>query len=109
MLFLNVMTPMSEIHRVLDEGHESSLRVGDLLEMLNEPVDPSPSRRSGRASRGCVPGEPGISSANLIVEYLTPQGKRLQALDDLSLTIHTAKPSASPAFRLRQIDPVARS
>ncbi len=40
-LFLNVMTPLSEVHRVLDEGHESSLRVGDLLEMLAEPLDPS--------------------------------------------------------------------
>src|SRR5207302_9982388 len=32
-LYLNVMTPLSEVHRVLDEGHEASLRVGDLLEM----------------------------------------------------------------------------
>ena len=40
-LFINVMTPLGEVHRVLDEGHESSLQVGDLLEMLAEPVDPS--------------------------------------------------------------------
>src|SRR5262249_58648675 len=40
-LFLNVMTPLSEIHRVIDQGHEASLRVGDLLEMMTEPVDRS--------------------------------------------------------------------
>jgi ATP-binding cassette subfamily B protein len=36
-LFLSVMAPLNEIHRVIDEGHESSLRVGDLLHMLAEP------------------------------------------------------------------------
>ena len=30
-LFLNVMTPLSEVHRFIDEGHESSLRIGDLI------------------------------------------------------------------------------
>jgi ATP-binding cassette subfamily B protein len=30
-LFLNVMAPLSEVHRVIDEAHESSLQVGDLL------------------------------------------------------------------------------
>ena len=40
-LFLNVMSPMSEIHRVLDEGHENSLRVGDLLKLLSQPADRS--------------------------------------------------------------------
>jgi ATP-binding cassette subfamily B protein len=86
-LFLNVMTPLSEIHRVLDEGHESSLRVGDLLELLNEPVDPSfilPHSYEPRLR----PGEPAIAVRDLNVEYLTPQGKRLHALDDLSLTIY---------------------
>jgi ATP-binding cassette subfamily B protein len=40
-LFLNIMAPLNEIHRVIDEGHESSLRVGDLLDMLAEPSDVS--------------------------------------------------------------------
>src|SRR5438445_1350369 len=31
MLFLSVMMPLSEIHRVIDEGHECSLQVGDLI------------------------------------------------------------------------------
>ena len=88
-LFLNVMTPLSEIHRVIDEGHEASLRVGDLLEMLGEPVDPSFILRTGRTA---VPpprtSEPAIEVRDLNVEYLTPQGKHVHALDDLSLMIH---------------------
>ena len=40
-LFLNVMAPLNEIHRFIDEAHESSLRVGDLLDMLAEPIDRS--------------------------------------------------------------------
>ncbi len=38
-LFANVMTPLNEVHRVLDEGHEASLRVGDLLQLLGQPLD----------------------------------------------------------------------
>ena len=40
-LYLNVMTPLNEIHRVLDEGHEASLGVADLVQMLAEPTDRS--------------------------------------------------------------------
>ena len=50
-LFLNVMAPLSEVHRVLDEGHEAGLRVADLLEMLGKPVDPSFRRPHPRSSR----------------------------------------------------------
>ena len=35
------MTPLSDIHRLLDEAHESSLRVVDLLDLLAEPTDRS--------------------------------------------------------------------
>ena len=40
-LFLNIMSPLHEIHRFVDEAHESSLRMGDLLEMLAKPIDRS--------------------------------------------------------------------
>jgi ATP-binding cassette subfamily B protein len=85
-LFLNVMTPLSEIHRVLDEGHESSLRVGDLLEMLGEPLDPSFTLVRPGEPR-LVPGEPAIVARDLVVEYLTPQGQRVHAVDNLALEI----------------------
>jgi ATP-binding cassette subfamily B protein len=86
MLFLNVMTPLSEIHRVLDEGHESSLRVGDLLEMLAEPLDPSFTLVRSSEPR-LRPGEPAIVVRDLNVEYVTPQGKHMHAVDNLSLMI----------------------
>jgi ATP-binding cassette subfamily B protein len=85
-LFLNIMTPLSELHRVLVEGYESSLRVGDLLELLAEPLDPSFHLPRSYEPR-LRPGEPAIVVRDLSVEYVTPQGRRLRALDNLSLTI----------------------
>jgi ATP-binding cassette subfamily B protein len=41
LLFFSAITPLREIHRVLDEAHESSLRVHDLFEMLSLSVDKS--------------------------------------------------------------------
>ena len=33
------MSPLAEIHRVIDEGHEASLRVNDLSDILTQPID----------------------------------------------------------------------
>jgi ATP-binding cassette subfamily B protein len=85
-LFLSVMTPLSEIHRVLDEGHEASLRVGDLFDMMSEPVDPSFHTESGHTPR-FVPGRPVIEVEDLQVDYRTAQGKTFRALDGVSLSI----------------------
>jgi ATP-binding cassette subfamily B protein len=87
MLFLNVMTPLAEIHRVLVEGYESSLRVGDLLELLAEPLDPSFHLPRSYEPRLRL-GSPAIVVNELNLEYVTPQGKHVHALDDLSLTIY---------------------
>lgn len=85
-LFLGVMAPLSEVHRVLDEGHEASLRVGDLLEMMSEPVDPSFHTEPGHTPV-VVPGRPLIEVENLQVEYTNAQGKTFRALDGVSLSI----------------------
>jgi ATP-binding cassette subfamily B protein len=85
-LYLNVMAPLSEIHRVLDEGHEASLRVGDLLALLAEPPDPSFHPTDPREPR-LLPGAPVLSVENLAVEYATPDGKRKRAVDGISLSI----------------------
>jgi len=77
---------MAQVHRVLDEGHESSLQVGDLLEMLAEPEDRSFQTTSPTEPR-LVPGEPVIEFENLVVEYLTTQQAAVRALDGISLTI----------------------
>jgi ATP-binding cassette subfamily B protein len=86
LLFLNVMAPLAEIHRVLDEGHENSLRVGDLLELLAEPLDPSFNMPRSYEPRLRL-GESALVVNDLNVEYITPQGKHVHALDDLSLLI----------------------
>jgi ATP-binding cassette subfamily B protein len=86
-LFLNVMAPLSEIHRVLDEGHEASLRVGDLLEMLAEPPDPSYGRLQYKEEPFLSRGDPVIEIDDLVVEYTTAAGKRFRALDGMSLMI----------------------
>ena len=52
MLYLNVMCPLNEVHRFIDEAHESSLRVGDLFALLSEPVD--------RSFKPAEPREPGL-------------------------------------------------
>jgi ATP-binding cassette subfamily B protein len=85
-LFLNVMSPLSEVHRVLDEGHEASLRVGDLLQILAQPEDRSFVIARTREPR-LVPGEPVIEVKNLRADYPTPQGAAVRALNGISLTI----------------------
>jgi ATP-binding cassette subfamily B protein len=86
-LFLNVMTPLGEVHRVLDEGHESSLQVGELLEMLAEPIDPSFATATTQVPR-LQSREPAIVVDDLRVEYSTPDEKRPRTLHGISLTIH---------------------
>lgn len=40
-LFLSITGPLREIHRILDQAHESSILVNDLYDLLNEPIDKS--------------------------------------------------------------------
>jgi ATP-binding cassette subfamily B protein len=86
MLFLNVMAPLSELHRVIDEGHECSLQVRDLLNLLAEPTDPSFAPPEVREPV-IQAGEPLLVAQDLVVEYMTADGQRRRALDGVSLTI----------------------
>jgi ATP-binding cassette subfamily B protein len=85
-LFLNVMAPLSEVHRLLDEGHESSLRVNELLEMLAEPVDRSFETPSGVTTQ-VVADKPAIVVNHLHLDYGAAAREKIGALDDVSLTI----------------------
>src|SRR5262249_55326686 len=85
-LFLNVMMPLSEVHRVIDEGHESSLLVGDLLEMMSEPADLSFHTETVREPH-VAQGAPLIEVENLQVEYTAANGRRKRALDGIGLAI----------------------
>jgi ATP-binding cassette subfamily B protein len=87
MLFLNVMTPLAEVHRVIDEGHEASLRVGDLMDILALPADPSfstPTHRHPRLDDSAAI----IEADRLHVEYTSAAGKTLTVLDDVSFAVY---------------------
>jgi ATP-binding cassette subfamily B protein len=86
MLFVSVMAPLAEVHRMIDEGHESSLLVAELLQMLREPVDPC---YHNTVNRQAVlnDGVPVIRVENLAVDYALPQGGRRRAIEGVSLAI----------------------
>ncbi|WP_422925323.1 ABC transporter ATP-binding protein [Singulisphaera sp. PoT] len=85
-LFLNVMAPLNEIHRFIDEAHESSLRVGDLVDILNQPSDRSFSPLNPQEPRLEV-GAPLFACHDLTVDYRTPDGTLRRALNGVSLTV----------------------
>jgi ATP-binding cassette subfamily B protein len=86
LLFLNVMTPLAEVHRVLDEAHESSLYTDQLLELLAEPVDAS------FACDAALEPQLGAGGRTFVVEglsaeYRTQTGQHCRALCDVSLSV----------------------
>ena len=99
MLFLNIMRPLREVHRILDETYESSLQVSVLLAMLQQPVDESFAVTTLRPPKldGTVPL---LECRDLVVEYDTPTGPR-RILDGVTLavpqgqTVGIAGPSGS--------------
>jgi ATP-binding cassette subfamily B protein len=86
MLYLGVMAPLNEIHRVLDEGHESSLRVKDLQELLALPVDPSFQTPTHTAPR-LIDDAPIVRVEGLKVEYRLSDGRTSCAIDEVHLEI----------------------
>jgi ATP-binding cassette subfamily B protein len=85
-LFMNVMAPLNEVHRGIDEAHECALQVGELLKMLAEPID-----RSFAVRTICEPslanGSPMIVVENLHVAYASSDGEPKRGLDGISLSI----------------------
>src|SRR5262249_22053957 len=85
-LYLSVMAPLNEIHRFIDEAHESSLRVADLIGLLEEPVDPSFEPLAPAEPRLNL-GEPVFVSQTLQVEFRSAKSPPRPALKDLSAVI----------------------
>lgn len=74
MLFYNVVNPLREIHRILDEAHESSIKVEDFYSLKDLPVDVSFTTTSTLFSNQHENEiKPVIEIRNLIFEY--PNGK----------------------------------
>jgi ATP-binding cassette subfamily B protein len=85
-LYLNVMAPLNEIHRFIDEAHESSLRVADLIGLLEEPVDPSFEPAAPAEPRLNL-GEPVLVSHDLQVGFRSARGAPRSVLKGLSIVI----------------------
>ncbi len=85
-LYMNIMAPLNEIHRFIDEAHESSLKVGDLVEILGHPPDPSFRPERPRTPVIAV-GEPLFSARDLVVDYKTADGRTRRALHSISLEV----------------------
>jgi ATP-binding cassette subfamily B protein len=87
MLYLSAMAPLNEIHRVLDEGHEASLRVNDLMDLLTMPIDRSFKTQTHKEAR-LDDRAPVIRTGGLVVEYVRPDGRRHLALDGIDLEVY---------------------
>lgn len=83
MLFLGVVTPLREVHRILDEAHESSLRVRDLFALLDLPEDRS-YQVSESSNEGRSISPTAIEISGLEVRY--PKTNR-STLKSLALTV----------------------
>jgi len=85
-LFGNVMRPLKEVHRILDETYDSSIQVSMLLQMLNQPLDQSYGVVTLRAPRldGSIPL---LECQDLVVNYAMPEGAPRRILDGLNLEI----------------------
>lgn len=86
MLFVSVMAPLAEVHRMIDEGHETSILVDELLKMFHEPLDPC-YRKTAKREPLRDNGQPIIRVMNLAVDYALPQGGRRRAIEGVSLEI----------------------
>jgi ATP-binding cassette subfamily B protein len=85
-LYLNVMAPLNEIHRFIDEAHESSLRVGDLLGLLAEPLDSSFEFETSIEPQ-IVVGQPLFVTQDLQVAYRGADNRLKPALNGVSSAI----------------------
>jgi ATP-binding cassette, subfamily B, bacterial len=85
-LYLNVMAPLNEVHRFVDEAQESGLRTADLLALLALPIDGSFTLTAPGRPRLSV-GEPLYAAEDLRVVFPSGRGTQSAAVSGLSLTI----------------------
>jgi ATP-binding cassette, subfamily B, bacterial len=99
-LFVNIMRPMRDVHRIMEDAFDSSLQVNVLLGMLKEPLDESFAVVTERQPdlKGSVPL---LDCRNLVVEYPVVDAPARRALNGITLaiehgrTIGVAGPSGS--------------
>lgn len=82
-LFASITGPLREIHRILDEAHESSIKVNDLNGLLNQPKDISYEEHTKIGGR--VGDEDAIVLDN--VSFFYPDRREVKILHDLNNSI----------------------
>lgn len=68
-LFLSITNPLREIHKILDQAHESSIQVNDLYNLLHQPLDVSYTNKEANSSIKENTREPIVSVKNLSFSY----------------------------------------
>lgn len=87
LLFSSVVNPLREVHRILDEAHESSLRVADLFDLWEKPIDRSYKVSKTQAQLPVAhAGVPHIEVKDLRFGYPGSNGSG-PVLDNINLTI----------------------
>ena len=85
-LFMSILNPLGAIHRILDEAHESSIKVQDLDDLLSQPLDKSFITSSNNRAKSDSPFA--LEFKNLSFAY--PQ-KNETALKNINLAIATGE------------------
>ena len=77
-LFMAVISPLREIHRILDQAHESTIKVQDLYDLSNQPLDASfePAKAASDKKTKIV-----VKIRNLSFKYPGRKGLVLNRLD----------------------------
>jgi ATP-binding cassette subfamily B protein len=84
--FLAVAWAIHELHGLLEDASDASLRVADLLSLVKTPLDASFGMVTLREP-AAEPGVPFVIAKNLRVEYRTPDGALRTGLDGINMTI----------------------
>lgn len=68
-LFLSITNPLREIHKILDQAHESSIQVNDLYNLLHQPLDVSFTNKEAKSNIKEDIKEPIVLVKNLSFSY----------------------------------------
>lgn len=85
LLFISVIGPLREIHRILDEAHESSIKVQDLNDLMSQPLDES---FNTEKTEKVKKSKNILEISNLSFRY---KNKKDLVLDNISLKIKTGE------------------
>lgn len=85
MLFAAVLAPMRDIHRILDEAHESGLRAAAFFELVDRPSDISFAASPTPAAQPT--GMFMVEATDLLVTHRTADGEEVPALNGVSFTV----------------------